>query len=88
MALGIFKRLPCDTYFEKLQSVPTFLTYTKSLKDGYLYSAFLASFSPVVRPLDLALEGVQLPLQVLQWSEGPKGPKFKQNKNKTKDGYW
>ena len=33
------------------------------------YSAFLVSFSPVVRSPILALGGVQLPLPVVQWSE-------------------
>ena len=32
-------------------------------------SAFLATFSPVIRPPILALGGVQLPLPVLQWSK-------------------
>ena len=32
-------------------------------------SAFLATLFSVVRPPDLALGGVQLPLPVLQWSE-------------------
>ena len=46
----------------------TFSTWVKSWFE-YRISAFLATFSPVVRPSVLALGGVQLPLLVLKWSE-------------------